>query len=681
MDVAHAVSATQGRVAMRSMTLACRAGAQTQPPPAANSFPDPEGSVLPIRPGHALARGCAVKPDWAALTQQVKAANDIVAVVGSYVNLRPAGQTYKGLCPFHLDKHPSFDVDPRRQRYRCWACNKAGDVISFVQEFEHISFIEAREMLARRAGISLENFAGKAPGPSRAAMFDVMRWAAEQFQTCLLESPLAEAARVYLGERKLTGETVRRFGLGYAPGAGSWLVKQAALARMSAELLEMVGLIAKRAEDQSTYDRFRDRIMFPIRDVQGRTVGFGGRILPSSPFADRAPKYYNSSETPLFSKSEQLYGIDQARQAAGKAGYLAIVEGYTDVMMAHQHGIGNVVATMGTALNTRHVHQLRRFADRVVLVFDADAGGEGGVDRALEIFVGHDIDLRIAGLPGGMDPCDLLAAHGPEPFRKALEDAADVLEYKLERVWATEAPSGVEGKRRAVEQLLALLAAADDERSVKLALMVNRIAHRLNLKEETLWSRFRELRAARRAAAGAGEPSAVRGRLASDANRPLMALGSPAADPQAADHAAKAPRHEVQLLEVLLAYPDLVVRARAEVKPDELEHPGLRFLLEGLYRMDAEGVQPDLDHLRERLDNEKTGLLEKAQQLQEHGLEILDGAGEVRGVIQRFIDRRITHLKQALRERLEAGDTQAALALQERLRELSQRLANNHPDS
>ncbi len=272
-----------------------------------------------------------------------------------------------------------------------------------------------------------------------------MRWAAEQFQACLLEAPEAEAARVYLGERKLTGETVRKFGLGFAPGNGNWLVKQAALARMSADLLEMVGLIAKRTEDQSTYDRFRDRVMFPIRDVQGRTVGFGGRILPSSPFADRAPKYYNSSETPLFSKSEQLYGIDHARQAATKSGYLAIVEGYTDVLMAHQCGIAHVVATMGTALNARHVGQLRRLAQRVVLVFDADAGGDTGVDRAIEVFVSNDIDLRIAGLPAGLDPCDLLSAQGPEPFRQALEQAVEVLEFKLH---ARLGPRGAERSGR-----------------------------------------------------------------------------------------------------------------------------------------------------------------------------------------------------------------------------------------
>src|SRR5205085_11532722 len=159
---------------------------------------------------------------------------------------------------------------------------------------------------------------------------------------------------------------------------------------------------------QGWYDRFRDRILFPIRDVRGHTVGFGGRVLPSSPLAARAPKYYNSCDTPLFKKSEQLYGIDEARHAALKAGYLAVVEGYTDVLMAHQLGVPEVVATMGTALNARHVQQLRRHAPRVVLVFDADAGGETGVDRALEIFVGQDVALRIATLPAGLDPCDLL---------------------------------------------------------------------------------------------------------------------------------------------------------------------------------------------------------------------------------------------------------------------------------
>src|SRR5262249_36258796 len=214
------------------------------------------------------------------------------------------------------------------------------------------------------------------------------------------------------------------FGVGYAPLAGDWLVKQATAAGVSLDHLEKAGLIARRTHDSGFYDRFRDRVLFPIRDSLGRPVGFGGRILPNSPLASRGPKYYNSPDTPLFSKSEQLFGLDLARTHASKEGFLAVVEGYTDVLMARQPGIGNVVATMGTALNARHVYNLRRFAPRVVLVFDADAGGDVGVDRALEIFASQEVDLAIATLPEGLDPCDLLIQDGgPQRFRDILTGA------------------------------------------------------------------------------------------------------------------------------------------------------------------------------------------------------------------------------------------------------------------
>jgi DNA primase len=588
-----------------------------------------------------------VNDDRVDLKQQVKAANDIVEVVGGYLNLRPAGPTFKGLCPFHDDHRPSFDVDPRRQRYKCWACGKGGDVISFVQEFERVSFLEALELLARRVGISLEKMRKSPPGPDRASMLDVTKWSAEQFQQCLLESPLAETARKYLGERKLTGEVVRRFGLGFAPPLGDWLVQKAASANIATDLLETVGLIARRDSGGGFYDRFRDRVTFPIRDIQGRTVGFGGRILPSSPSASKSAKYYNSAETPLFSKSEQLYGLDQARQAAAKAGYLAVVEGYTDVLMAQQHGIANVVSTMGTALNARHVRKLRGLVPRVVLVFDADAGGDTGVDRALEVFVTHDLDLRVATLPEGLDPCDLLVQQGPEPFRQALEQAIDVFEYKLQRVWAKEAAAGLEGKTRAVEQMAAILAAASDKRAVTIELMVNRIAHRLQIKEDTIWARVKELRGERQSAERAAIP------------------------PQAAEERqAPAALHERRLLEILLAHPAVVAEARAAVGPGEVEHPGLRQLLEGLYELSAAGKQPDLDHLQERLHNER--LLGAAQQLQERGFEYVDGAAELHSVLKHFLRRRKDRLKQAFTEALTAQDSAQAAWLQQQLKDLDE---------
>ncbi len=203
---------------------------------------------------------------------QVKQANDIVDVVGGYLSLRPVGATFKGLCPFHEDTHPSFDVDPRRQRYKCWSCGKFGDVLSFVQEFERVTFPEALELLARRAGITLERSGKANQGQGRALLLDVMRWAAKLFHECLLDSPAAEAeaARVYLSERGLRGETVRRWGLGYAPPSGQWLIDHAERQKVSLELLQQVGLIAARDEGSGFYSRFRDRLQFPIRECAGR---------------------------------------------------------------------------------------------------------------------------------------------------------------------------------------------------------------------------------------------------------------------------------------------------------------------------------------------------------------------------------------------------------------------------
>jgi DNA primase len=451
--------------------------------------------------------------DRVALTKQVKDANDIVEVVGTYVALRQAGQTYKGLCPFHDDRRPSFDVDPRRQRYRCWSCGKHGDVITFIQEHDRVDFREALELLARRAGITLEKTPGLRQNPGRALMLDLVRWAAEHYHQCLLDSTLAEAARHYLGERRLTGDTVRRFGLGYAPLAGDWLAQRAGKAGLSLEMLEQVGLLGRRLEGNGCYDRFRDRIMFPIRDARGQTVGFGGRILPASPLSARAPKYYNSADSPLFTKSEQLYGLDQARQAGTAVGYLAVVEGYTDVLMAHQLGVSQVVATMGTALNARHVRQLRRFVPRVVLLFDADAGGDTGVDRALEIFISQEVEVAVATLPEGMDPCDLLVQQGAEPFRAALAHAVDALEFKLTRLLNAEATTGIEGRRRAVDAVLGIVALAPEmpghAGAVKIELMVSRISQRLALTEDIVWARLKELRQSALAVRRRGDPEAL----------------------------------------------------------------------------------------------------------------------------------------------------------------------------
>jgi DNA primase len=480
-------------------------------------------------------------------------------------------------------------------------------------------------------------------------MLECVRWAQDQFQRCLLDSPTAEAARAYLGERGLTGETIRRFGLGFAPAAGDWLLQRAGRDQVSVELLEKAGLVAKRQEGPGYYDFFRDRIMFPIRDVQGRAVAFGGRIMPSSPVANRVGKYINSRETDLFSKSEQLYGLDQARQAASRAGYLAVVEGYTDVIMAHQHGVCTVVATMGTALNARHVKNLRRYAPRVVLVFDADAGGDTGVDRALEIFVGQEMDLAIATLPEGLDPCDLLLKHGVESFQQALTNAVDALDYKLNRALNREASTGVEGQRRALDAVLAVIALAPEMpgqgMQMKLQLMLTRIAQRFGVREETIWARLHELRDARR---DRREP-----------RRPDAEMEEPQ---QRGAHLAL----EKQLLQALLAEPELVSVAAAEVAPEHIQHPGLRRLFEGLCRLLADGVTPDLDNLRPLLDTtEKVAWALKAQEI---GRMMPDRAATLRQILDAFKKRQIDSHKQELQDQLHAASDHAqALALLKQL--------------
>jgi DNA primase len=593
-----------------------------------------------------------------AQVKRIKESNDIVAVIGGYILLRPVGRNFQGLCPFHDDHRPSFTVNPEWQNFRCWSCNKYGDVIRFVQEYEHVTFPEALEMLALRAGITLEKSADSPQARRRALMLDVVRWAAQQFHECLLTSPLADEARRYLDERGLEDETVRAWGLGFAPRTGDWLVRRAGGGQVDLELLETVGLAAPSTQGEGYYDRFRDRVQFPIRDVQGRPVGFGGRILPKSPLATREerpePKYKNSNETPLFSKSELLYGLDRARRAIGTAGYVAVVEGYTDVLMAHQCGVEQVVATMGTALNERHVRQLRQYAPRVVLVFDADAAGNKAVDKALEIFASQGVELAVAALPDGLDPCDMLLRDGPEAFCKVLDGAFDALEFKLNQVTAGEDARTVEGQRRAVDAVLDILArvpvvdevAGADKADVKTQLMVTRIARRFSLKEETVWARLDELRAQKR------------GTAAAKARPAPAATGHDGVLPSK----GKALPEERQLLSLLLADESLVRVAAAEVPPEEIRHSGLRCLLEGLYALHAEQRPPTLDSLRGRIAN--SDLLDAALNLQGIGREERDREYRLRQLLDHFAERRLRPMTQKLQTQLHAAnDHEAALEL------------------
>jgi len=365
--------------------------------------------------------------------ERVREAVDIAELVGSYLALRRAGKALVGRCPWHDDSRPSLSVNTERQTFRCWVCDIGGDVFSFLMRMERIEFREALEVLAQRAGIPLTRGSGQ-PDGQRQAIRSALEWAAGRYAACLRDGDDGATARRYLADRGLSHDTVERFGVGYAPNAWDWLLRQAPASGHAVDVLEQAGLAVPRQDRSGHYDRFRDRVMFPIRDPQGRCIAFGGRALPGA--AEDTAKYINSPETPLFSKSGTLYGLDSAREAIGRSGRTVVVEGYMDCLAARQAGHGDVVAVLGTAVGERHARLLRRYAERIVLVLDGDAAGRRRADEVMDRLLAEPIDLRIARLPTGIDPCDLAMAQGSEALMRVIDAAIDPIDYRMETTLA-----------------------------------------------------------------------------------------------------------------------------------------------------------------------------------------------------------------------------------------------------
>jgi len=398
--------------------------------------------------------------------ERVREAIDIVELVGSYVQLRRQGRNYVGLCPWHDDTRPSLQVNPQRQSFKCWVCDIGGDIFSFMMKMQGVSFPEALAMLADRAGIALgptrvPQHGGASGKGDKRTLYRAMAWAETQYHQCLLNSPEALPARQYLDERAITPETIRRFHLGFSPNRRDWILHQAKGSGFDAAVLEKIGLLARPAAGGSPYDRFRGRVLFPIRDPQGQPRGLGGRVLPE--LASTTPaKYVNSPETPLFVKSKLLYGLDVAQASMRKSRTAVVMEGYTDCIVAHQHGFTDVVAVLGTALGESHIRTLRPFADRIVLVLDGDEAGRRRANEVLELFVAQQVDLQIVTLPEGVDPCDFLEQHGADAFGRLLADeAVDALEHAFRVETAgLDLEHDVHGASQSLERLVSIVAMA-----------------------------------------------------------------------------------------------------------------------------------------------------------------------------------------------------------------------------
>lgn len=502
------------------------------------------------------------------IKEQVRSQTDIVALIGEAVALTPqrGGREHIGLCPFHDDHNPSMRVYADRQSYRCWVCNAGGDCFTFVQEREKVGFREALEILAKRANIKLPEFSGKrSDEDGRTAMFEVLLWAQELFHKTFMTDPAAEPAREYIRSRGMTGEMVKQFRIGYHPNNWDWLQSQAR-GKFKLEQLAAARLIGERDGRPGYHDFFVDRVLFPIRNERAQPVGFGGRILPG---ATHPAKYWNSPESVLFQKSKLVFALDAARDEIRKTETVLICEGYTDVIACHQYGVKNAVATLGTALTDQHVTILKRFARKVVLVYDGDAAGMAAAERVLERFIAQDVDLRILTLPEGLDPDEFLAAQGAEALRELVANAPEALDFKLGCLQSKYPVKSLDGRQRILEEMLQLLASAPRmSQTVRENLLLATLGQRLGLSEEKVRERYLELRKQperrpfRPATVSMAEPSRSieTGRLY--AGRPTIS-----------------DRMECDLLEVLVTAPDCVNFVGSEIDAFTIRHPQLKELL------------------------------------------------------------------------------------------------------
>lgn len=412
------------------------------------------------------------------IAAEIKSKLPVLDVVGETVALKRAGSTYKGLCPFHSEKTPSFIVSPDRESWRCFGCGEGGDIFTFLMRRDGIDFREALTRLAEKAGVELSAQTAK-EDRHRKRLRDALEAAIAWYREVLLQARQAERARAYLVERGLTDQTLERFGIGYAPTSWDALTKRLIGRGFNNEELIGAGL-ASPSNRGGVVDKFRGRIIIPIRDASGRAVGLGGRIMPGA----EGPKYLNSPAGPLFDKSHTLYGLDLAKASIRKEKLTVIVEGYTDVMAAHQAGFTNVVASLGTALTAGQVELATRYAAEVALAYDVDLAGETATQRGLlEELVPLADKIRVIRIPAGKDP-DELVRSDPEGWRKAVAGRTELMEYWIQQAVATVDIQSVGGRREVTAVILPIIKRFTSP--IEQSLYLQRLGRLVNVEEKVL---------------------------------------------------------------------------------------------------------------------------------------------------------------------------------------------------
>jgi DNA primase len=489
--------------------------------------------------------------------ERVKQAVDIVEVISAHTDLRRQGARWVGLCPFHEERTPSFSVDAQEKLYHCFGCGVGGDTIKFIEEKEGLGFAEAVELLADRYGVELERERedprAEAKRQQRRRLGDLLDRTAGFYAAYLWDSDEAAKARAYLGERGLGEEVLRAFAVGYAPSAWDKVLLRGQRAGFKVEELRGVGLVQK-GRGGGEYDRFRSRIMFPIRERRGRTLGFGGRAMRS----DQGAKYVNTAETDFFHKSRMLYGIDLAKGAIAKEGRAVVVEGYTDVLALHQAGIEEAVGVMGTAITDEQVASLSGMVDEVILALDADSAGQEAMLRAQRVAAGRKMRLRVAAMPAGEDPAEMMATGGgAERFRALLEGAVEITAFQVGLVLERTDVSSPAERDSALAEVAPILASLGE--SASRDDLVRRVAERLDL-----------------------EPAMVMGRvvvaqpLSGGSAEPETSSRGPAPESRRVAELTSRERRERALLAMCIALPDDGKEYLARLTEEHLSRLGTR---------------------------------------------------------------------------------------------------------
>jgi DNA primase len=394
------------------------------------------------------------------VTEEIKSKLDIVQVISEYLQLHKAGVNFKAPCPFHSEKTPSFMVSPERQRWHCFGCGEDGDIFTFVEKIEGVDFVEARKHLAKKAGVAL-HYEDEGADRDRRRLLEVNQWAARYYHEVLLKSQQAERARAYVKKRQLKDETVDDFVLGYAPDSWDTILNFLRKKGFKDDEIFRAGLVSRKERGDGYYDRFRNRLMFPIRDAQGNFIGFTGRVMPDATGAEPKDtgKYVNTQETAVYHKSSVLYGLDRAKQEIRHSGIAIVVEGNMDVIASHQAGVRNVVASSGTAFTADQLVLLKRLTDKLVLSFDMDAAGELAARRSIDAAVVAGFEVRVLRLPpdAGKDPDDCIRKD-PAIWSQAIAQAAPFMDWFIDLAKKRLDFSDPYAKSKASEELLAEVA-------------------------------------------------------------------------------------------------------------------------------------------------------------------------------------------------------------------------------